>query len=455
VRGGGEHKAVVQRVGVNSGTDRHTIPKHRRNGTRIFVLLSLLPIILVGILLKSYSDGSFPASNLPGWGFTHTQFSAEHGSDDAIKDVQEALASQPLLQNQHIMGWGANNPEPEPDVYEFHSLDERMQFIRKSDGTPVITLCCAPDWMKGGASGETDWDELTTAPLPEHYSDFAELAGAVAERYPDVRHFIVWNEFKGFFDEENNRWNAEGYTDLYNEVYDAVKAVNPRNKIGGPYIPMDSYSPDWLGHASDVRGPWGTVDQRSLDAFDYWLEHKRGADFVVVDGHTTTRDESDLVTDEFTALAKLSAVSEWIESRTDLPLWWAEWYVEPDDADWSDEQHIAVRTAALIEFAKSGVEVALHWNPPPESEDCPGCLWTDTGSEDGGQPLPFLSVLQNFVRWFPSGTELETVSTDSNLRVLAQPRMLVVVNTQDSSVTTTIDEREVRLDPYEVRWLER
>ncbi|OLT10047.1 hypothetical protein BJF78_29420 [Pseudonocardia sp. CNS-139] len=63
-----------------------------------------------------------------------------------------------------------------------------------------MTLCCAPDWMKGGEPGETDWSRIEVAPDPAHYADFAALAVDVARRYPQVRHFVVWNELKGFFD---------------------------------------------------------------------------------------------------------------------------------------------------------------------------------------------------------------------------------------------------------------
>jgi hypothetical protein len=135
----------------------------------------------------------------PGWGFTHTEFSADHGSLKATARLQQVVAGQPLVQNQHIMGWGAENPEPAPGVFNFGSLDGRIRLIRAMGGIPVITLCCAPDWMKGGTAGETKWDRLTTAPLPEHYADFAALSATIARRYPDVRHFMVWNEFKGFF----------------------------------------------------------------------------------------------------------------------------------------------------------------------------------------------------------------------------------------------------------------
>jgi hypothetical protein len=209
-------------------------------------------VVVVIVLLLTSSCASNGSARWPGWGFTHTEFSADHGSSAAIAAVQQALADQPMVQNQHIMGWGADNPEPAPGVYNFASLDRRINFIRATGGIPVITLCCAPDWMKGGVPGKTDWGQLTKAPLPEHYADFAELSAVVARRYPDVRHFMVWNEFKGFFDEENKRWDAASYTELYNQVYKAVKAVNPLNRVGGPYIDRGLWMRSTIGFSTSV-----------------------------------------------------------------------------------------------------------------------------------------------------------------------------------------------------------
>ncbi|MDG5804879.1 xylan 1,4-beta-xylosidase [Streptomyces ossamyceticus] len=404
-----------------------------------------------------------------GWGFTHTQFSADEGSRAAVERVEKRLGERPLPQIQHIMGWGAGNPEPVEGRYDFEEMDRRIDFVRATGGTPVVTLCCAPDWMKGGESGagDTDWSQsaLETAPEPEHFQDFADLAATVARRYPDVRHFIVWNEFKGFWNDGEARWDYEGYTRLYNLVYKALKKVDEDIMVGGPYLVMDSLDPRQKQDAStSLKGPWGAMDQRILDAFDYWNKNRAGADFVVVDGSSYTADD-ELLPDEFAATEKFTAVSEWVRGRSPgLPLWWAEYYVEPADANddrrgWSETRRVAVQAAGLIGMAKGGATSAFYWNPEEKSGECPGCLWTPTDTSGGGRALPMYDLLARFGAEFPPGTRYETVSVAAddrpNVRVLADDDAVLVVNTLDRKISAKIDGRRFAMGAYEVRWLKR
>lgn len=276
------------------------------------------------------------------------------------------------LQNQHIMGWGALSPEPSPGVYDWTSLDERMRLIESTGAEPVITLCCAPDWMKGGAAGTTDWTKLEVAPLESHYDDFSALAARVAARYPNVRYFQVWNELKGFWSPAKGRWDHEAYTDLYNRVYRAVKAVRPDAQVGGPYAPLELYQRAPV--PSSISGPWGTVDRRALDAIDYWLAHNDGADFIALDGWTTTRDAGYL-TEPVSAAGVFEAVTRWLRARTTLPIWWSELYAA--DASWPLETQERATVAAIRGAQAGGASVVLLWSPQATWNVCHGCLWSD------------------------------------------------------------------------------
>ncbi|MFD6132202.1 GH39 family glycosyl hydrolase [Streptomyces diastaticus] len=401
-----------------------------------------------------------------GWGFTHTRYSADQGEDRAVRRARATLEGTGLPQVQHLMGWGADNPEPRPGAYDFAAMDRRIALAGKTGATPVVTLCCAPDWMKGGTAGRTDWSvgSLERAPDPEHYADFARLAATTARRYPQVRHYLVWNEFKGFWNETEGRWDHEGYTELYNQVRRALKEVDPAIRVGGPYLVMDSFPPGRADGASrEVRGAWGALDRRTVDAFRYWNRHKDGADFVVVDGSSYTVD-GELVPDAFAATAKFTDVGRWLRAETGgrLPLWWAEYYVEPGDADdrradWPESRRRAAHAAGLVALAKGGATTAFYWNPERPAAPCPGCLWRPTHLPDGGTPLPMLDLFTRFQREFGPGTRFASVPGDtaSGLSVLADDRAVLAVNHRATARTVRIDGARVRLEAYEVRWLGR
>ncbi|SFK56937.1 hypothetical protein [Amycolatopsis sacchari] len=306
-------------------------------------------------------------------GVTHGQHSLGSWLPEEDRAAgEQILSSAPMLQNQHIMGFGALNPEPAPGEYDWSSLDSRMDLIERTGGTPVLTLCCAPDWMKGGKAGSTDWNRLTDAPLPAHYADFAELAARVAERYPQVHYFQVWNELKGFWDTAGNTWDAEGFTEFYNQVYDAVKKVRPDAEIGGPYAVLTLFAMGNTGSA--IAGPCGRVDERVLSFYRYWNTHKHGADFVAVDGSTRTWDQG-LITSPGAASAFYTDATRWVRKLTGLPVWWAEFY--PDAADNTDEARAAATLDAVARAAEGGASAMLLWQPQAEAGLPYGALWTD------------------------------------------------------------------------------
>ena len=360
-------------------------------------LLVLSASALAGCASASGAAGSEPHVTKPNMlvGITHTEYTADDWWNPAAVARARKLLARLDLQNQFIMGFGMGNPEPSPGVFQWADLDERVGLMEKSGRPIVLTLCGAPDWMKGGKPGETDWAHLGVAPLPQHYADFAKLAAAIARHFPEVHYFQVWSEMRGFYNEALHRWDYEGYTAMYNDVYKALKEVNPQIQVGGPEVSVDSWiSPKAGGHPSDLHGPWGTIDQRDLDVISYWLQHKVGADFITVDGNLASHDGVENVGNPALAAEKLVTMDHWLRKQTTLPIWWGEVHVD-SVSDYPNAQAIATATTTLLTaIADSGARVAFLWC----TERCGGGfdgigLWTPTFRATGGFPTPVYTAV--------------------------------------------------------------
>lgn len=390
-------------------------------------------------------------------GVTHAQYSIDEWGDGAARaSAGRVLAATATYQTQHLYGWGARNPEPRPGVYDWSSLDRRMALIRATGGAPVITLCCAPDWMKGGRPGRSDWRRLHVPPRSAHYADFAALAAAVARRYPDVRHFLVWNEMKGFWDAGRNRWDYERYTALYNAVYDALKAVDPGLAVGGPYVVLETWlNPRAGGYPSDLAGACGTVDRRGLDVLDYWLRHKRGADFVAVDAGSTSRD--DRTVEPTTGAALFGALTRWLRERTALPVWWSEFHVGRAAPD-GQPPLVARAVAGLLHMVDAGAAAAFVWQPQQDGDGdrraTAPALWTSTERAGGGQPLPYAEALARLQQVLADPPIGDPVSWPVPGAGVARGRDgLLLVHTGADRIEVDVQGRRLPLEPYQVRYL--
>ena len=284
-----------------------------------------------------------------------------------------------------IMGWGVGNPEVTPGLYNFIDIAQQIQFTETAGAAPIVTLCGAPDWMKGGKAGTTDWTKLLMAPTPDHWEDFATLCAKIATTFPQVKYFVVWKELAGI--------HASAYTELFNLVTAAVKAVRPDAMVGGPYAAMHSVAAK--PKTVTPSGPWGYLSPGSMLNVTYWLDHQVGADFLAVDGRSFTNDAG-LACGALESTEKYADVSRWIRSQSDLPIAWMESHLLPDPSVYSLQSQAAFRVAALIHMAGAGVSLGMQWEPEETSGGWDEGLWAP--NTPTATPTPLAAVLPKVLK---------------------------------------------------------
>jgi hypothetical protein len=298
-----------------------------------------------------------------------------------------------------------------------------------------------------------------------HITDFANLAAAIAQRYPDVKYFQIWNEFKGYWDDSIK--NSDGstgnfdyvrYTQMYNAVYKAVKSVRPDAKIGGFYLPLGGDGSNTLGYTG--LGTYTPLGARDMDSLNYWLVNKVGADFICVDfGLKDWFNPNHLNAADGLALTwTYKKIIQDIEAKTNLPIWFSEYYSLPD-AVYNGSPWVAAAMASIyLNMIKGEVTTpitALLWNPEEGEQGCPNYLFTDTGTAAGGQPTPHYYVYKGMYDYFPLGTQLYTAtSSDPNVEVLASADKTMLINKYNTSKIVSVNGVEYTLASYEVRFVD-
>lgn len=385
-------------------------------------------------------------------GVTHTQYSLDPWADpQAVADGKALLTPAITYHNQHIYGWGTVNPNPSPGTYNWVSIDRRVQLMRDLGGTPVITLCCAPDWMTALGTESSSYPNLP--PTSANFDEFAALARRVAERYPDVEHFVVWNEMKGLWNRGAGQWDLVAYTELYNAVYDALKAVNPNIQVGGPYLVIEGTDTDY--------GAWFTdspITRRNDQVIDYWLEHANGADFIALDRNVQDfHDKRTYSEAEKLDLAPVFAdpVAE-LRQRSSLPIWYIEQHFAGKAGGPLDFQAVG-GASMLLHQLLGGTEVTFQWEP---EQHTPGGrieenLFSSARQAGGAEPYPLYYVYRLFTEHFGPGTPLfATTSSSATVEVLASDQVTLLLNKRDSPVEVTVDGVQQSLVGYEVRLID-
>jgi hypothetical protein len=419
-------------------------------------------------------------------------------------------------------GTGDPWPDPsQPGPTNWASLDRRLALALESGATPMLTLAEAPWWMKGQrqadgstklipsvdgdfkpatyAGGFTDFRGLTypagyESPSPydarildNQMDNWLRLVEATAERYMtppyNVRYFQVWNELKGYHNRSTNQWDYDnspgdptgyqaqhGYTSMYNQVYARLHEVARRLgipegelRIGGPYVAFKTWPNPAAGGfpATEPRlqnRPYGTFDQRDVDAIKYWLQHKVGAEFIAWDGGTKNREGTNLV-GPFVASERFGDTVAWLRSldpavypgADTLPVAYSEWYAFPYDTV-DPQQHAAVKTYAAMLYIRAGGWLTLLWGGEASNDPkLNASLYTRTDTAGGGQALPWAGAYQALRMHFSAGTVLvATTQSTPEVGVLASAAKTLLINKTGRSLSAAVNTLLVTLNPYQV-----
>ena len=356
-------------------------------------------------------------------GVAHVNGGWQNGDPQAVSQAESHLSQLPL-HNIHIMGWGLGNPEPSLGVYDWASLDAHMEMFASMGVVPMITLATAPGWMK--PSGE-DWN-MQDRVAREHEQDFANLSGRIAQRYPQVQYYQIWNEMKGYWSNDLGTYDYYEYTRLYNLVYGALKSANPNAKIGGPYLNL-------AGNG---------VHDKVEEILDYWLTNADGADFVACSGWSTgwppnTAGDKPLKMQNSAYFGQVTAA---IRNLTELPVWIVEMYggMTFEDPQFTATSHASSYLHALL----NGTQNAIHWDPLDF-----GALITPTDVPAGGQPLPHLEAISMFHQHFGRGIEIYASEASSpEVESLVSAQKILLINKSPNSVTVDLEGTQITMAGY-------
>lgn len=127
-------------------------------------------------------------------------------------------------------------------AYRWNAADALLNGLQDHGIAAVVTLVGTPRWANGGRG--PNW-------APANASSFASFAYAAARRYPQVRHWVIWNE-------PNKNWSLRPtapatYVRLLNAAYAAIKRVDRRDRVAGGVTAPRGGSGD-VGPVAWIRG---------------------------------------------------------------------------------------------------------------------------------------------------------------------------------------------------------
>ncbi len=217
-------------------------------------------------------------------------------------------------------------PFDEPRMYE---LDELVAGAEARGMEVMFTIWGTPAWANGGQG---------PSHAPTDPAALRDFAHGLAERFPTVRHYAVWNEpntelfLAPQFDEAGRSIAPRAYASLYRAAYEGIKAASPDALVAIGETSSHGRDTPSKGKAQDTHSPARFArllsEERPRLAFDAWAHHPYPT------GPDLPPDRSSrwpAVT--LTSLDRFGeSLDLWFE-REKVPLWISEFGYEASPAD--------------------------------------------------------------------------------------------------------------------------
>lgn len=240
------------------------------------------------------------------------------------------------------------------EQYNFQYIDALFDYLLNIDVKPFVELGFMPSAMASGTKTIFWWKGNVTP--PKDYDQWGRLVTALTkhwtERYGSEEvakwYFEVWNEpnLDGFW-----AGTQDEYFKLYDHAARAVKAVDPRYRVGGPATAGAAWIPEMIAYADKNKVPLDFVSTHSYGVSQGFLDE------FGTHGTVLAKDEMAVAADVLKNRKEIGA-----SSMPKLELHYTEWSSSYTPADPThDSYHQAAYILKKLKQSSGAVQSMSYW----------------------------------------------------------------------------------------------
>jgi xylan 1,4-beta-xylosidase len=255
-------------------------------------------------------------------------------------------------------------------VYDWGRIDQLYDAFHAMGIKPFVELGFTPEALATSPQTIFYWRGNTSHPRPDAWRALVTaFVRHLRDRYGEAEirtwYFEVWNEpnLAGFWE----RADQQAYFALYENTARAIKAVDPRLRVGGPSTAGAAWVPELLAFAARRGVP-----------VDFVTTHSYGVDGGFLDENG--QDDNRLSTNPDAVIGDVRRVRQQIQASAfpGLPLFFTEWSASYNPRDPVHDSYVsAAYILGKLRAARAFAQGMSYWT------------YSDLFEEPGPPPTPF------------------------------------------------------------------